>query len=402
MNPFNRIKKILLYLLLLLVVSAAVFLLIPSNYYVHRALIYQLPKIHHYQIFENRIVKANDPKPWLIAENAAQNLVSDQYEAGFAKYETVAFLVIQNNKIISEQYWDDYGPQSLSNSFSMAKSIISLLVGCAIDDGSIKNVDQPVSDFLPEWTSFDGKVLTIKDLLTMSAGVEWDESHSSLFSKTTEAYYGKDLWKLTQTEKLIKKPGVDFNYQSGVSQILAFLLQKATGKSVSDYASEKLWTPIHAEENALWSLDRKDGTEKAYCCFNTNARDYARLGQLVLNNGKWNGKQLVDSNYIKQATSPATWLNFTRRLKPGETIIPEPVPCKIYGYQFWIVNYKGLNIPYMRGILGQYIFVIPELDAVIVRLGRLRDKEYVVEQGYTKDMDLWLDAGLDILNRTAI
>jgi hypothetical protein len=86
-------------------------------------------------------------------------------------------------------------------------------------------------------------------------------------------------------------------------------------------------------------------------------------------------------------------------LKPGETVTPEPVPNQIYGYQFWIVNYKGLTIPYMRGILGQYIFVIPELDAVIVRLGRLRDKEYVVEQSYTKDMEVWLDAALEILNR---
>ena len=157
---------------------------------------------------------------------------------------------VNNNRIISEQYWDDYGPQSLSNSFSMSKSIVSLLVGCAISDGFIESVDQPVSDFLPAWTSFDGKTLTIKDLLTMSAGVKWDESHSSLFSKATEAYYGKELWKLTQTEVLEARPGEHFNYQSGVTQILAFLLQKATGKSVSEYASEKIWTPINAEEVA--------------------------------------------------------------------------------------------------------------------------------------------------------
>ncbi|MBP8783788.1 MAG: serine hydrolase [Paludibacter sp.] len=393
------VKKILLYLLLVVVAGAAVFLLLPQNYYVHRALIYQLPKIHHYQIFENREVKANDPKPWEMAENAHENLIAAQYVEDFARYESVAFLVIKNNRIISEQYWDDYGPQSLSNSFSMSKSIVSLLVGCAISDGFIKSVDQPVSDFLPAWTSFDGKVLTIKDLLTMSAGVKWDESHSSLFSKTTEAYYGKDLWKLTQTEVLEARPGEHFNYQSGVTQILAFLLQKATGKNVSEYASEKIWTPINAEEDALWSLDKKDGIEKAYCCFNTNARDFARLGQLVLNNGKWNGRQVVDSAYIREAVTPASWLKFTRRLKPGETVTPEPVPNQIYGYQFWIVNYKGLTIPYMRGILGQYIFVIPELDAVIVRLGRLRDKEYVVEQSYTKDMEVWLDAALEILNR---
>jgi len=395
----NPILKVVLFSLLIFVIGAVIFMLLPSNYYVHQALIHQMPKISQYTIFQNRVVKADDPHPWEFAEGVENKHIAPEFDADFGKYETVAFIVIQHKKIILEQYWDNYSPLSLSNSFSMSKSIISLLVGCAITDGYIKSVNQPVSDFLPEWKSFDGKVLTIKDLLTMSAGVEWDESHNSLFSKTTEAYYGKDLWKLTLSEKLIEKPGVRFNYQSGVTQILAFLLKKATDKNISTYASEKIWTPIQAEEDALWSLDYKDGMEKAYCCFNTNARDFARLGQLVLNKGQWNGAQVVDSNYIKQATTPASWLQFTRRLRPDETTTPTPQPCTVYGYQFWIANYKGLKVPYMRGILGQYIFIIPELDAVIVRLGKKRDTEYNVEQNYTKEMDIWLDAGIDVINR---
>ena len=266
-------------------------------------------------------------------------------------------------------------------------------------DGSIKSVNQPVSDFFPEWTSYDGKVLTIKDLLTMSAGVDWDESYSSLFSKTTEAYYGNNLWSLALTERLIEKPGVRFNYQSGVTQILAFIIQKATRKNIANYASEKLWTPIHAEEDALWSLDRKNGMEKAYCCFNTNARDFARLGQLILNKGRWDGEQVVDSNYIREATTPATWLTYTPKLQPGEIILKPTVPCTFYGYQFWLVNYQGLKIINMRGMLGQYILVIPELDAVIVRLGKKRDKEYNIEQNYPKDLEIWLKAGLDVINK---
>lgn len=392
-------KKILVYLFVIVLVGTGIFLLIPSNYYIHRALMHGMPKISQYTIFENRIVKAEDPQPWEFAPNAAKKQIPAEFVPDFKKYETVAFVVVQHNKIIFEQYWNNYSPLSQSNSFSMSKSIVSLLVGCAITDGFIKNVDEPVSDFLPEWTSFENKTLTIKDLLTMSAGVEWDEAHSSLFSKTTEAYYGKDLWKLTLTEKIIEKPGVRFNYQSGVTQMLAFILKKATGKNIADYASDKIWTPIHAEEDALWSLDHKDGMEKAYCCFNTNARDFARLGQLVLNKGVWEGIQVVDSNYIREATTPATWLQFTRRLRPNETAIPAPKPCTFYGYQFWLVDYKGLRIPYMRGILGQYIFVIPQLDAVIVRLGTSRDKEYVVEQNYTKDVDVWLNAGLKIINK---
>ena len=400
MKPSKKfsIKKLFLYIPLLLVVVVAVFLLLPSNYYVSRALIHLMPKIDQYTIFDNRNVAAGDPQPWDFAKDYTNKVIPHEFESDFSKYQTVAFVVVQHNKIIFEQYWKNYTPISLSNSFSMSKSIISLLVGCAIKDGSIKSVDQPVSDFLPEWTSFDGKTLTIKDLLTMSAGVEWDESHNSLFSKTTEAYYGKDLWKLTLTEKMVEKPGVRFNYQSGVSQILAFLLQKATGKSVSQYASEKIWTPIQAEEDAVWSLDHKKGMEKAYCCFNSNARDFARLGQLILNKGRWNGKQVVDSNYIKEATTPATWLQYTPKSTHNESISVKPVPCTFYGYQFWIANYQGLKVPYFRGILGQYILVIPELDAVIVRLGKKRDKEYNLQQDYTKDLDIWLKAGIEVIN----
>jgi len=401
MKSDNRslFKKIIYYLVLFLIAGVSIFLLLPSNYYVRRALVHFKPTINQYTIFQNRVVKADDPHPWEFSPDVEDKQIAPEFADEFKSYKTVAFIVIQHKKIILEQYWYNYTPLNLSNSFSMSKSIISLLIGCAITDGYIKNVDQPVSDFLPEWTSFDGKVLTIKDLLTMSAGVEWDESYNSLFSKTTEAYYGKNLWKLALTEKLIEKPGVRFNYQSGVSQILAFLLQKATDKTISDYASEKLWTPIQAEEDAYWSLDKKNGNEKAYCCFNTNARDFARLGQLILNKGEWDGEQVVDSNYIKAATTPASWLKFTRRLRPDETVAREPVPCSFYGYQFWILNYQGLKIPYMKGMLGQYIFVIPELDAVIVRLGKKRDNEFNVEQEYTKDVDLWLKAGLEVINR---
>jgi CubicO group peptidase (beta-lactamase class C family) len=398
-NPKSVFKNVILYLLLFIVIGTVFFLILPSNYYIRRALIHLNPKIDQYTIFENRMVKADDPHPWEFAPDVEKKQISPEFTQDFKKYETVAFVVVQNNKIILEQYWKNYSPLSMTNSFSMSKSIISLLVGCAITDGYIKNVEQPVSDFLPEWTSFDGKTLTIKDLLTMSAGVEWDESYSSLFSKTTQAYYGKYLWKLALTEKMVEKPGVRFNYQSGVTQILAFILNKATGKNIADYASEKLWTPIHSEEDALWSLDHKDGMEKAYCCFNTNARDFARLGQLILNNGDWDGIQVVDSNYIREATTPATWLKYTRKLLPGETNYREPIPCSFYGYQFWLLNYQGLKIVNFRGMLGQYILVIPELDAVIVRLGKKRDKEYNVEQNYPKDIEIWLKAGIDAINR---
>ena len=395
-------KKLFFRFLLLLVVAVAAVLFWPGNYYVRQALLHLMPKIDQYPIFENRVVKAGDPMPLPYALGVNGRRIAPRFEEDFSRYGTVAFVVLKHGQVWAEQYWEGYSDTSHSNSFSMAKSIVSLLVGCAIQDGYIRSVDQPVGDFLPEWGAFEGDPLTIRDLLTMSAGVKWDESASSLFSTTTEAYYGKDLWGLAQREILIEKPGVYFNYQSGVTQILAFVLKKATGKNIADYASEKIWTPIQAEEDALWSLDHEGGMEKAYCCFNSNARDFARLGQLVLQHGYWYPRRgnasdsvaarisVVDSAYIAEATTPATYLK--ARLEDGRE-----VPCTMYGYQFWMLDYKGLDVTYFRGILGQYIFVIPALDAVVVRLGHERSDTYNVEQDYPVDVDIWLEAALDLL-----
>jgi len=107
----------------------------------------------------------------------------------------------------------------------------------------------------------------------------------------------------------------------------------------------------------------------------------------------------VDSNYIREATTPATWLSYTRKLLPGETTARPPIPCTFYGYQFWLVNYKGLKLIDLRGILGQNVIAIPQLDAVIVRLGKKRDVEFNVDQNYSKDLEIWVNAGLEVINR---
>ncbi|WP_106829749.1 serine hydrolase domain-containing protein [Parabacteroides pacaensis] len=362
------------------------FLAWPSNFYLRQAFIHFLPDIDDYKHFESRIVKANDPHPWKLASSYNTLHLSPGHLPVFEKLGTVAFVVIQDSAILFEQYWEGYDNRSLSNSFSMAKSILSLAIGCAIEDGFIKNTEQPVSDFFPQFKGYNGKVLTLRHLLTMSAGMDFDEAYSSPFSATTKYYYGNNLDKLVFDMKEIAEPGVRFNYQSGVSQLLAFILEKATGESLSRYVSRKLWTPMQAEEDALWSLDRKGGIEKAYCCFNSNARDFARFGQLLLNKGKWNGKQIVPESYLAEATRPASWLQSAY----------DDGANQLYGYQFWTLQYQGMKIPYFRGILGQYIFVIPEKNAVIVRLGHKRS-ENRTEQHYTEDIDTWLQAGLEML-----
>ena len=152
---------------------------------------------------------------------------------------------------------------------------------------------------------------------------------------------------------VVNPPGEVWEYQSGAPQLLGLVLERALETSISKFAAEKLWFMLQAERDAQWHLDHKDGTELTYCCFNSNARDFARLGQMMLNHGKWKGHTVVDSAFIAQAT--------------------QGYAVNHYGYSFWIDTDDHLTpVYYMRGILGQYIIVIPEKDLVIVRLGRER------------------------------
>jgi len=376
-------KKTGRILLIITILLAITYFFLPG--YVQTALIYQNVDIDDYTIFHNRTIKAGTAEPWKLSKDYNKYQFSAKDRAKIEAYKPVAFLVIQDQKILYEEYWEDYSPSNLSNSFSASKSIVSLLVGIAIDDGYIKSIDQKVKDFIPEYDSPENKNLSIRDLLTMSSGLNWDEAYTSPFSKTTEAYYGTDLSGMIKSLKVVDEPGKQYNYLSGNAEVLAMILQAATGQTISSYASEKIWKKIGAEHDALWSLDRENGLEKAYCCYYSNARDFARFGQLILNNGQWDSTQIISASYLKDAISPASYL-----LNEEGT-----APVDYYGYQFWIIDYKDMKIPYMRGILGQYIYAIKEKNAVVIRLGHKRSHEYV--NHHTKDIYLYLDEAMKIL-----
>ena len=358
------------------------FLMLPN--YARKALIYQSAGIEDYPIFENRRVAAGVGQDWPIDSLFGKIQPDAETMTKIEAFEPVAFFVIKDGNIIYEKYWDDYGPESLSNSFSMAKSIVGLLIGAAIDDGFIKSIEQPVSDFIPEFRNEKNKDLKIKDVLTMSSGLNWDESYGTLFNTTTNAYYGKNIKELIYSLEVVEKPGVGFKYLSGNSQLLAMVVETATGKKVSDYASEKFWKPMGAENDALWCLDDENGMEKAFCCFNSNARDFARWGQLILNNGTWNNDTLISPDYIQASIHTADLTDET-----GNKI-------NYYGYQWWIHDANGWSVPYMRGILGQYVFVIPEENAVVVRLGHKRSTEY--KNHHPLDTYLYLETAKKLLD----
>ena len=191
----------------------------------------------------------------------------------------------------------------------------------------------------------------------MSSGSNWDESYINPLSVTAELYYGADAYKTATGVKMVKQPGSIHEYKSGDTQLLGLLLEKATGSSLSNYAAQKLWQPLGAAHPALWSTDHEAGNEKAYCCFNSNTRDFARIGKLMLDSGKWKGVPIIDSDYYARSITPCGITDNTGKA------------CDYYGYQWWI-DPEHKEIFYARGILGQYIIVIPSKKIIIVRLGK--------------------------------
>lgn len=354
----NSLTKRILFIVISILVLANVAVWVTDTTYIYKALIYQQPNIDDLEIFEHVSIENKGKKePWNSSSTKNSVKLSDSLRHVLERYQTVAFLVIKNDSIQYEEYWDGYDENSSSNSFSVAKSIVGTLIGIAIDEGKITSENDPVGKYVPEFNKGDLAKIKIVDVLKMASGLNFHESYTTPFNQTTDAYYGSDLRKLIFSLKLEKEPGTEFTYKSGDTQVLAFVLKAATGKSISEYASEKLWSKIGAENTAYWSLDHKGGDEKAYCCFYSNARDFARVGKLYMQNGMWDSTQVVSSEWVKKATAPHG--------------LPENgVKTTQYGLQWWVYN----DVYYCRGILGQYIICDPTNNMIVVRLGKDRDK----------------------------
>ena len=324
------------------------------------------PSINEYSIFNNRTVpKSALPHFWNEKSDYQRKKLLPKEEDVHSKYESAAFLVLENDTIIYEKYWSDYSDSSLTNTFSVAKSFIGLTIGAAIQDGFIKSVQQPIFEFLPEYDTEKGRLITIEHLLQMTSGINFGESYGDPFGFMAKAYYGKNLYDLTVEKPIEVKPGSTWEYQGGNTLLLSFIVEKATGKRVSEYFSEKIWQPIGTKRDALWNLDKKNGREKAYCCFYSNARDFAKVGKLYRQNGMYNEEQLLPESYILASKNPVNTAD-----KNGDFV-------DFYGYQWWITEFEGETIHYARGILGQYIVILPKEGLIFVRLGHLRSEEKI-------------------------
>ncbi|MBV6404141.1 MAG: serine hydrolase [Flavobacteriales bacterium] len=387
----RKLKKFL-FLTVGLVVLLVVLAYATGNGHIPRGVRYTYllgrtsPEIDDRDFFPYGTIAATAPQPWpkgarygrLTLEPGQEQQIKDLYSVGFA--------VFQHDSLIFEQYWNGWDADSVSNSFSVAKSYVSVLTGIALQEGVIRSVQQPVAEFLPEFAAMDPchGAITLEHVLTMSTGLDWSESGADPFSDNAKGYYGTNVRELSLDQPCRVPPGQEFDYISGATQIMAEVLEAAWGRPLDALVQEKLWGPLGCEHEAYWGKDRADGDFKAFCCLYATARDFGRIGQLYLDSGIWKGRQIVPRDYFLASVTPAKVMDKGR-------------PNARYGYFWWLAELDGKPIHYCRGFHGEYVVVIPHEDLVLVRTGMKREE--VNDEGHPQDVFQWIAIARELAAR---
>ncbi len=266
---------------------------------------------------------------------------------------TSGVVVLKDGQIVLERYGLDRKPDERWTSFSVAKSVTATLVGAAIKDGKIKSLDDVVTNYIPQLKGGAYEGVTVRQLLTMTSGVKWNEDYTDLNSDVAKAGVTPGEPGMNPIVSYMRKlpreaePGAKFVYKTGETDLAGILVSNAVGKPLSTYLSEKIWAPYGMEQDAIWVNDAA-GHERGGCCMSMTARDYARLGQFMLEGGKVNGQDILPEGWVADAT------------KAHQSFPPGGVETG-YGYFWWIIpgGYAA------EGIFGQQIFVYPAEKLVI-------------------------------------
>jgi CubicO group peptidase (beta-lactamase class C family) len=328
--------------------------------------------------FDYETIESTDEKsPWNERENIIATF-SDEFEEINREFGTVAYIVIHKDTIIAEKYYKGYSSNSSSNSFSMAKTLVSMMMGKALELGHINSLDDKVIDYIPELKGEFASEVRIIDLATMTSGLDWDEGTSDPFSPVAKQYFVSDVEELMLNQPIIEKPGVKNHYSSGNTQLLSILIERASGIKTDKFFEDEIWSKINPDNDAYWQVDsKKKGNVKSFCCFHSNARDFSRLGKLYLNYGNWNGNQVIDSAFVKSSMKP--FLD----------------DFDAYGIGLWLKKHKDLNVSLMSGHQGQYVIMIPEKELIITRLGQ-RDID-LGGPGVSGDVLTYIDEALKLI-----
>ncbi len=353
--------KIICVIILVFIIIAGIFLL-PKH--ILRFFYWNYADLNDYQKFPHVPVKkgestfyfreAMDSFSFIIPDKFTQGKDYQNFESFVEEKKTVAFLVVKNDTLIYEKYFDNYTDSSIIPSFSVSKPFVSALVGIAIDEGKIKSTMVPITNFLPELTNPGFEEITIEDLLNMRSGIDYNEGYNSPFADMAKYYYGTNLANYIKKLKLKESPDLTYDYISVNTLLLSLIVERATNFKINNYLEQKIWQPIGMESDATWSIDSEENqTIKSFCCINAVARDFARFGRLYLKKGNWEGHQIISEEWVNRSTS----------------VINDSRDSQGYPYTYqWRVLPNGSF--FAKGILGQYIFVYPEKNLIFVRMGK--------------------------------
>lgn len=331
--------------------------------YLGRLIFWNFADLDDYKKFPSALIrKSETPFRFIKSQNQAaiqlpgKSKLSNSYE-NFEQFleetKSVVFLVIKDDTIIYEKYFDGFSEHSVIPSFSISKSLVSALIGIAIGENIIKDVNQPITSYVTGFKNPGFENITIEHLLDMRSGIEFKETYSGAFNTTTRFYYGKNLKDYVYKLKIKEEPGKRYDYISCNVQILAMALEKASGKSLPRYFEEKIWSQIGTEYDASWSLDcKKNQTAKAFCCLNACPHDFAKFGRLYLHKGKWNGEQVVPESFVNRTLT-------IHNDSKDDAGYP-------YSYQFRVLENGSF---FAKGIMGQYLHVIPSKSLIFLRMG---------------------------------
>ena len=321
------------------------------------------------------VVESNYAYP---INKATVKTISDESIQSAMEYSQVtgshALLIYHKEALVLEHYFPGYSKQHITSTASMHKSVLALLIGIAIDQGFIKSVDQPASDFLREWASDQRNKITIRQMLQQSSGIDYPEFSFHPLGEWNEMVVGDNVQKITLNQAAEKQPGTEFAYNGINPQNLGLLLQRATGQRYSSYLSENLWQYI-AEEDSYVILDSEiNKMPRMFCCLDAIAKDWLRVGILILNKGILNEKRIVSESWVEQMTSSSqlnpnygylTWLGMEHQERRIYNI-------KSTATGFHSEPYIDKDVIYFDGFGGQRVYIIPSQELVIVRTGAIK------------------------------
>jgi hypothetical protein len=339
-----------------------------NSCHVGRYFVYNFANIKDYKKFPKRtlqpgekpfeFVEQTDTTKWMKGKLKEEFGSIQQLEKLLKDNQTVGFMIISQDTIIYQWFGNSYAEEDIVTSFSMSKSFISALVGIALNDGHIKSLDDPITNYITLFKREGFEKITIRHLLDMQTGIDYNESYINPFGNVAVAYYGRNLDKHIRNLKIKGPPGEKFEYVSIATQLLGNVIEGATEQTVSAYMEEKIWKKIGTSHSATWSLDRKKGREKSFCCINAVAKDFAKFGRLYMHYGEWEGERVIPESWIRQSVE-----------------VTDGNYAKPYQHQWWLFGKADKSVPNVmlyaaQGHLGQIMAINPVKKLMVIRFGK--------------------------------